>query len=137
MPVDETPVEGSATKILGKPAESAIATSEAGTAIEPNREDDRLAEPVDTEQPPRLPFPVVGIGASAGGLEAFIEFFKVMPGDSGIGCGGIPPPIGAPCGGAPGGGFPGAGGAAGAGGFFRSLNGACVRLRTDGGGWVW
>jgi two-component system CheB/CheR fusion protein len=36
------------------------------------------------ERPPRLPFPVVGIGASAGGLEAFLEFFKVMPAESGM-----------------------------------------------------
>ena len=30
------------------------------------------------------PFPVVGIGASAGGLEAFESFFDAMPSDSGI-----------------------------------------------------
>jgi two-component system CheB/CheR fusion protein len=30
---------------------------------------DRFAEPTDHEDPPRLPFPVVGLGASAGGLE--------------------------------------------------------------------
>jgi signal transduction histidine kinase len=29
-------------------------------------------------------FPIVGIGASAGGLEAFKQFFKYMPSDSGI-----------------------------------------------------
>jgi two-component system CheB/CheR fusion protein len=51
---------------------------------EPDQEPDRLAQPVDAEEPPRLPFPVVGIGASAGGLEAFLEFFKVMPPDSGM-----------------------------------------------------
>ena len=45
---------------------------------------ERLAEPVELEQPPRLSFPVVGIGASAGGLEAFTEFFKAMPSDSGM-----------------------------------------------------
>ena len=32
----------------------------------------------------KVPFPVVGIGASAGGLEVFREFFKAMPPDSGI-----------------------------------------------------
>jgi two-component system CheB/CheR fusion protein len=36
----------------------------------------------ETEKPAR--FPIVGIGASAGGLEAFTEFFKYMPADSGI-----------------------------------------------------
>src|SRR5437868_3245992 len=51
---------------------------------QPAQESDRLAEPVDLEQPPRLPFPVVGIGASAGGLEAFTELFKAMPPDSGM-----------------------------------------------------
>lgn len=45
---------------------------------------DRLAEPIDVEQPPRLAFPVVGIGASAGGLESFIEFFKTMRPNSGM-----------------------------------------------------
>ncbi len=47
-------------------------------------EADRSIQPVDREQPPRLGFPVVGIGASAGGLEAFTEFFQVMPADCGM-----------------------------------------------------
>ncbi|WP_250846748.1 chemotaxis protein CheB [Aquisphaera insulae] len=47
-------------------------------------EQDRLAEPVDAEQPPRLPFPVVGIGASAGGLEAVSELLDAMKPDSGM-----------------------------------------------------
>ncbi len=34
---------------------------------------------------PSLDFPVIGIGASAGGLEALQEFFKNMPEDSGAG----------------------------------------------------
>src|SRR5262245_9845339 len=46
-------------------------------------EHDRAAQPVDMEEPPRLAFPVVGIGASAGGLDAFIQFFEAMPADSG------------------------------------------------------
>lgn len=46
-------------------------------------EHDREAQPVDREEPPRLPFPVVGIGASAGGLEAFFEFFEAVPAKSG------------------------------------------------------
>jgi two-component system CheB/CheR fusion protein len=45
---------------------------------------DRLAEPVDLEQPPRLGFTVVAIGASAGGLEAFTSLFSAMPSDSGM-----------------------------------------------------
>lgn len=50
----------------------------------PNEQPDRLAQPVDAEQPPRLPFPVVGIGASAGGLEAVSEFLDAMPSDAGM-----------------------------------------------------
>jgi two-component system CheB/CheR fusion protein len=45
---------------------------------------DRSVEPVDLEEPPRLAFPVVGIGASAGGLEAFTEFFKALRPDCGM-----------------------------------------------------
>jgi two-component system, chemotaxis family, CheB/CheR fusion protein len=48
----------------------------------PNVEPDRQAQPVDAEQPPRLAFPVVGIGASAGGLEAISEFLEAMRPDS-------------------------------------------------------
>ena len=47
-------------------------------------EPDRQVEPVDAEQPPRLPFPVVGIGASAGGLEAVGEFLDAMRPDGGM-----------------------------------------------------
>jgi two-component system CheB/CheR fusion protein len=32
----------------------------------------------------RVSFPVVGIGASAGGLDAFMKFFKAMPADGGV-----------------------------------------------------
>ena len=38
----------------------------------------------DTPRPARLPFPVVGIGASAGGLEAYSAFLQAMPADSGM-----------------------------------------------------
>src|SRR5437868_3854209 len=34
--------------------------------------------------PSTLPFPVVGIGASAGGLQALKSFFECMPADSGM-----------------------------------------------------
>jgi chemotaxis response regulator CheB len=30
------------------------------------------------------PFPIVGVGASAGGLKAFTELLKALPADSGI-----------------------------------------------------
>ena len=46
----------------------------------------RPAEPKLASEKPRKPgaFPIVGIGASAGGLDAFQEFFKAMPADSGM-----------------------------------------------------
>src|SRR4051812_37006369 len=51
---------------------------------QPAEQSSRQAMPVDDEQPPRLPFPVVGIGASAGGLEACSAFLDAMPSESGI-----------------------------------------------------
>ncbi len=51
---------------------------------EPQEAPDRLAEPVDRESPPRLSFPVVAIGGSAGGLEAFQAFFNAMPPEPGM-----------------------------------------------------
>jgi two-component system CheB/CheR fusion protein len=41
------------------------------------------AEPPEEDGAPRLQFPVVGIGTSAGGVEALIRFFSGMPDDSG------------------------------------------------------
>src|SRR5512144_265696 len=40
-------------------------------------------KPVKTTKKDDGPFPVVGIGASAGGLEAFEQFFSNMPPNSG------------------------------------------------------
>ena len=42
------------------------------------------AAPVGSEQRANLAFPVVGIGASAGGLEALSIFFRATPADSGM-----------------------------------------------------
>src|SRR5262245_15619596 len=33
---------------------------------------------------PKKPFPIVGIGASAGGMEAFMELLKRLPADTGM-----------------------------------------------------
>jgi len=44
----------------------------------------RCTQPVDTENPPRLSFPVVGVGASAGGLEAISDFLTAMRPDCGM-----------------------------------------------------
>ncbi len=38
-----------------------------------------------TEQPPNAPHPIVGVGASAGGLEAFQELLRALPADTGMG----------------------------------------------------
>src|SRR3954451_6960343 len=54
------------------------------TGPQPTEQADRQAQPVDAEQPPKLAFPVVGIGASAGGLEAMTEFVSAMRPDSGM-----------------------------------------------------
>lgn len=43
---------------------------------------DARTGPLDARLLPRLSFPVVGVGASAGGLEAVIDFLKVMRSDS-------------------------------------------------------
>src|SRR5262249_29282029 len=51
---------------------------------QPEEITDRMTMAVDHEAPPRLPFPVVGIGASAGGLEAMTEFVEAMRSDSGM-----------------------------------------------------
>ena len=59
-------------------------TRDGAAGQQPDEEPDRLAQPVDAEQPPRLPFPVVGIGASAGGLEAVGEFLAAMRPDNGM-----------------------------------------------------
>ena len=45
---------------------------------------DRLSAPSDETRAPRLPFPVVGVGASAGGLEAYTELLDAMPPDTGM-----------------------------------------------------
>jgi two-component system, chemotaxis family, CheB/CheR fusion protein len=38
----------------------------------------------NTDHPPALPYLVVGLGASAGGLEAYVEIFRTLPTDTGM-----------------------------------------------------
>ncbi|HEY1189243.1 MAG TPA: chemotaxis protein CheB [Gemmata sp.] len=45
---------------------------------------DRLTTAPDDARQPRLPFAVVGIGASADGLEAYTEFLRACPADAGM-----------------------------------------------------
>src|SRR5689334_24283998 len=56
----------------------------AAAGAQPAEQPDRQAMPVDQENPPKLAFPVVGIGASAGGLPAMTEFVTAMRPDSGM-----------------------------------------------------
>ncbi|MBT4499919.1 MAG: chemotaxis protein CheR, partial [Gemmatimonadetes bacterium] len=54
--------------------------------ISPSEEDTASAQGEETDAPIRdsISFPIVGMGASAGGLEAFEIFFRHMPSDSGM-----------------------------------------------------
>ena len=38
----------------------------------------------EPQQPRRAPFPIVGVGASAGGLEAFTQLLKALPSRTGM-----------------------------------------------------
>ena len=73
------------SRTMSQESEAAAAATRSGNGDrQPTQQPDRMAQPVDVEQPPRLPFIVVGMGASAGGLEAFMEFFSTMSADSGM-----------------------------------------------------
>src|SRR5438132_12266751 len=50
-------------------------------ATRPAGSDEQRSE---ADQPPLLPFPVVGVGASAGGLEAFARLLEHLPADPGL-----------------------------------------------------
>ena len=55
------------------------------TSLRSIKEPDRKkTSPPSKEKIPDIHFPIIGIGASAGGLEAFELFFKTMPVDSGM-----------------------------------------------------
>src|SRR5436190_11460016 len=62
--------------------ENSDSSSPLNNTDEQQHERNRQTEPVNEEEPPRLSFSVVGIGASAGGLEACTDFFAAMPPDS-------------------------------------------------------
>ncbi|CAN5778157.1 chemotaxis protein CheB [soil metagenome] len=85
--VAPAPAPGSASALLTDPPENAkalrVRDGANGEQVSPG---DAIAKPVPEsdremsgEHSPRLPFTVVGIGASAGGLEACIALFKAMP----------------------------------------------------------
>ncbi|MCB2180518.1 MAG: PAS domain-containing protein [Desulfobulbaceae bacterium] len=62
------------------------ATAGTKKAVPPKNETKANALPISCEDAfrPRTTLPVVGIGASAGGLEAFEAFFSAMPADAGL-----------------------------------------------------
>ena len=68
----------------GEPTDGADDRASDNDGVVGDSSADRLIEPVGSEAPPRLRFPVVGVGASAGGLEAYTEFLKACKPDSGI-----------------------------------------------------
>ncbi|MGO8746263.1 MAG: chemotaxis protein CheB [Thermoguttaceae bacterium] len=64
-----------------KPEPSSLEHAEPGTPVDPPVEAAPAAE-VDLGARPKAAFPVVGIGASAGGLAAFEAFFSGMPAET-------------------------------------------------------
>ena len=68
----------------GKKGESAPAAKGDEEKANKRRRAMPVVESAEPELPPSIDFPVVGIGASAGGLDAFKRFFSVMPADSGM-----------------------------------------------------
>ncbi|NDH51543.1 MAG: chemotaxis protein CheB, partial [Betaproteobacteria bacterium] len=72
----------------GKKADTSTTKAAAKASVKaaaPNKAKDRA--PGTTGQPPAsgpVKFPIVGLGASAGGLEAFEQFLRAMPSDSGM-----------------------------------------------------
>ena len=59
-----------------KPEQPNVTSDTAAHEVAPSRNDRPLAEAA---------FPIVGVGASAGGLEAFTQFLKALPLDTGLG----------------------------------------------------
>ena len=80
-PASKAPVR-KATRKAAKQTSRKTAKKAAGKAARKPVPEAAPAVPVPAVPAPG--FPVVGIGASAGGLEAFEEFFKAMPPDSGM-----------------------------------------------------
>src|ERR1051325_11007675 len=71
-------------KMHGK-ISSSRARVENSPAADAKEHFDKEDEAVTESKRPGKPFPIVGIGASAGGFEAFNEFLKVLPPDTGMG----------------------------------------------------
>ena len=75
---------GSPNAASGSSNAASGASYAASGGLDEDASGDRGAMPVAGESPPRLAFPVVGVGASAGGLEAYTELLQAVPPDSGM-----------------------------------------------------
>jgi len=67
-----------------KPADPSSPTPSSPTPSSPTPSSPTNAEPTPDRGAEPTPFPIVGIGASAGGLEAIEAFFDQVPADSGL-----------------------------------------------------
>jgi two-component system CheB/CheR fusion protein len=71
-------------KATTDPAASKPAREPVKVPEQPEKSTPLVSSHADENAPPRSGPPVVGMGASAGGLDAFKRFFTAMPADSGI-----------------------------------------------------
>jgi two-component system CheB/CheR fusion protein len=77
-----------ARKALARPKKKTRPQSKSSPAVTPRRNAGRKVEREPTPQPAERsiqerPHPIVGVGASAGGFEAFKELLKALPSDTG------------------------------------------------------
>src|ERR1035441_2936538 len=78
-----------ARKRSARPGKNTQAQATNSSRLEPRRKLGRKVEREATPQPvepslPEKPHPIVGVGASAGGFEAFRELLKALPSDTGL-----------------------------------------------------
>ncbi len=78
-----------ARKSPAKPGKNTRQQAKDSSRLAPRRKLGRKVEPEAAPQPvepsiPEKPHPIVGVGASAGGFEAFRELLKTLPSDTGL-----------------------------------------------------
>ncbi len=78
-----------ARKSPARPGKNTRPQAKNSSGVAPRRKPGRKVEPEVTPQPiepsvPEKPHPIVGVGASAGGFEAFRELLKALPSDTGL-----------------------------------------------------
>jgi two-component system CheB/CheR fusion protein len=78
-----------ARKSPAKPGKNTRPQAKNSSRVAPRRKLGRKVEPAATSQPiepsiPEEPHPIVGVGASAGGFEAFRELLKALPANTGL-----------------------------------------------------